>query len=343
MDRIDIQKEVHPVDFFAIADQKAGVSSEELRTKVERAREIQQERYAQESGINCNAQMTTELIQKYCILEADSLKILRETSEKYGYSARVIHKLLRLARTSADLDGEEKIRRKDIEKVLTCRDLDKSNSTEQLAEISDLSVRQRESIIRNHSLEKAKRIFEECQNKNIFVLCWDDDRYLARAKKPTDAPVVLYYKGNFREMDQTIGIIGARRCSQESKQKTVFLASECAQKKITVVSGMAKGIDSYAHTVCLNTGGYTVAILGNGLDICYPAEHNKLMKCIEEKGLLISEYPPGTHPDRYRFPRRNRLISSWSDKLFVIQAEKGSGALITAEYSRKYGREVEME
>ena len=128
MDRIDIQKEVHPVDFFAIADQKAGVSSEELRTKVERAREIQQERYGQESGINCNAQMTTELIQKYCILEADSLKILRETSEKYGYSARVIHKLLRLARTSADLDGEEKIRRKDIEKVLTCRDLDKSNS-----------------------------------------------------------------------------------------------------------------------------------------------------------------------------------------------------------------------
>lgn len=111
----------------------------------------------------------------------------------------------------------------------------------------------------------------------------------------------------------------------------------------TLVSGMAKGIDSYAHTVCLNTGGYTVAILGNGLDICYPSEHNKLMKCIEEKGLLISEYPPGTHPDRYRFPRRNRLISSWSDKLFVIQAEKGSGALITAEYSRKYGREVEME
>ncbi len=128
MDRIDIQKEVHPVNFFAIADQKAGVSSEELRIKVERARKIQQERYAKESGINCNAQMSTELIQKYCALDSESLKILRETSEKYGYSARVIHKLLRLARTSADLDGEEKIRRKDIEKVLTCRELDKSNS-----------------------------------------------------------------------------------------------------------------------------------------------------------------------------------------------------------------------
>ena len=113
MDRIDIQKEVHPVDFFAIADQKSGASSEELRTKVEKARKIQQERYAQEKGINCNAQMTTELIQRYCVLDKDSLNLLRETSEKYGYSARVIHKLLRLARTSADLDGEEKIRQKD--------------------------------------------------------------------------------------------------------------------------------------------------------------------------------------------------------------------------------------
>lgn len=128
MDRIDIQKKVHPVDFFAIADQKSGASSEELRTKVEKARKIQQERYAQEKGINCNAQMTTELIQRYCVLDKDSLTLLRETSEKYGYSARVIHKLLRLARTSADLDGEEKIRQKDIEKVLTCREQDKSNS-----------------------------------------------------------------------------------------------------------------------------------------------------------------------------------------------------------------------
>lgn len=129
---------------------------------------------------------------------------------------------------------------------------------------------------------------------------------------------------------------------QESKQKTVSLASEYAQKQIAVVSGMAKGIDSYAHTACLNAGGYTIAILGNGLDICYPSEHHKLMRCIEEKGLLISEYPPGTPPDKYRFPRRNRLISSWSDKLFVIEAGRGSGALITAEYGRKYGHEVEI-
>ena len=213
---------------------------------------------------------------------------------------------------------------------------------EYLAKMPGLNERQRKSILQNHSLENPKKIFEDCQNNNISVLCWNDRRYPPRAKKPDDAPVVLYYKGYFKDMDQTVGIVGARRCSQESKQKTVSLASEYAQKQVAVVSGMAKGIDSYAHTACLNAGGYTIAILGNGLDICYPSEHHKLMRCIEEKGLLISEYPPGTPPDKYRFPRRNRLISSWSDKLFVIEAGRGSGALITAEYGRKYGHEVEI-
>ncbi len=212
--------------------------------------------------------------------------------------------------------------------------------SKQLSGMPGLSARQRESIIRNHSLEKSRRIMDDCQNKNISILCWNDKRYPLRAKKPADAPVVLYYKGNIKEIDQTVGIVGARRCSQEAKKETVSLASEYAQKGIAVVSGMAKGIDSYAHTACLNAGGYTIAILGNGLDICYPSEHYKLMRCIEESGLLVSEYSPGTPPAKYNFPRRNRLISSWSDKLIVIQAGKASGALITAEYSRKYGRKV---
>lgn len=88
------------------------------------------------------------------------------------------------------------------------------------------------------------------------------------------------------------------------------------------------------NTICLNAGGYTIAITANGLDICYPNEHYQLMKCIEEKGLMLSEYPPGIRPSKYTFPRRNRLISSWSDKLFVIGAGRGSGALITADYGK---------
>jgi magnesium chelatase family protein len=128
MDRIDIQKDVRPVDFFGRHESNSQRTSAELRRRVESARKIQQTRYADNEGISCNAQMTTALIQQYCGLDTESLALLRTASEKYGYSARVIHKLLRLARTSADLDGEDKIRYSDIERVLECRDLDKSNS-----------------------------------------------------------------------------------------------------------------------------------------------------------------------------------------------------------------------
>ena len=128
MDRIDIQKEVHPVDYFGLNEEPPAMSSAEIRMRVEKARKIQQMRYKSEEGINCNAQMSTSHIQKYCVLDDVSLKLLKEASEEYGYSARVIHKLLRLARTSADLDEEENIRLSDVQKVLSCRDLDKSNS-----------------------------------------------------------------------------------------------------------------------------------------------------------------------------------------------------------------------
>lgn len=114
MDRIDIQKEVKPVDYFELEEKNTVMSSDEIRKKVKTARKIQQMRYKSEEGINCNAQMSTALLQKYCVLDDSSRKLLRETSEKYGYSARVIHKLLRLARTSADLEDSEKIRLKDI-------------------------------------------------------------------------------------------------------------------------------------------------------------------------------------------------------------------------------------
>lgn len=129
MDRIDIQKEVHPVDFFSLEENQNSRSSAEIRTLVKKAREIQQDRYRNEEGINCNAQIGPGLIKKYCELNEVSLKLLRETCESYGYSARVIHKLLRLARTSADMRGDDHIRTEDVEKVLSYRDLDRSNSS----------------------------------------------------------------------------------------------------------------------------------------------------------------------------------------------------------------------
>ena len=128
LERIDIQKNVAHVDFFDLEGQKSSYTSKELRETVEKARAIQQERYKHDDRVNCNAQMTTTMIQKYCKLDEECTQMLKNASEVYGYSARVIHKLLRLARTSADLAGKEQIRREDITRVLSCRDLDVSSS-----------------------------------------------------------------------------------------------------------------------------------------------------------------------------------------------------------------------
>lgn len=127
LDRIDIQKQVRPIDYFD-AKESPGISSEILKAKVLKAREIQQKRFANEPGINCNAQMNTALLKEYCELDDTANELLRATCTAYGYSARVVHKLLRLARTSADLRGNDRIDTTDIAAILECRDLDKSNS-----------------------------------------------------------------------------------------------------------------------------------------------------------------------------------------------------------------------
>ena len=128
LERIDIQKNVAHVDYFQLNSERSSHSSIELQEQVERARKIQQERFKDSEDVSCNAQMSTTMIQKYCKLDEECTAILKKASEKYGYSARVIHKLLRLARTSADLEGTERIRKEDIIRVLRCRDLDVSSS-----------------------------------------------------------------------------------------------------------------------------------------------------------------------------------------------------------------------
>lgn len=211
----------------------------------------------------------------------------------------------------------------------------------ELLKVEGITGRQIQSIAENKSLDRIWRIMDSCEQNDISVLLQNDVRYPNRAKIIEDAPVVLYYKGHFQAMKDPVAIVGARRCTQAAKCKAVTLAQQYTENGHTIISGMAKGIDSYAHTACLKAGGYTVSVVGNGLDICYPSEHKKLMECIIEKGLLLSEYPPGIKPTRYTFPRRNRLISAWAEHIVVIAAGKGSGALITAEYGRKYGRKVE--
>ena len=128
LERVDIQKWVRRVDYFDLRGKESDYTSAQMRQMVERARKIQEERYKDEEGIYCNAQMSVSHIQKYCAIDDECTAILKENCEKYGYSARVIHKLLRMARTAADVRGSADIGKEDIIKVLGCRELDKSNS-----------------------------------------------------------------------------------------------------------------------------------------------------------------------------------------------------------------------
>lgn len=197
-----------------------------------------------------------------------------------------------------------------------------------------------ERIILSRSLEEAKRILDKTFRLNIQLLARNNPMYPDKAKLVPDMPVLLYYKGLLIKNSMGVAIVGSRRCTEYGKRVVIEAASFLAHNGISVISGMAKGIDSYAHTVSLHEGGYTIAFLANGLDICYPSEHKCLMEQIIERGAAISEYPPGTQPDRCLFPKRNRLISAWSEKVLVVEAGEKSGALITADFSRKYGREV---
>lgn len=195
-------------------------------------------------------------------------------------------------------------------------------------------------ILNNKDLDISKKIIEDCYKNNIEITNIYNSNFPESVKKYVDMPIVLYYKGNINSALNGVSIIGTRRCSDYGKKVTVEAAKFLAQNNIPIVSGMAKGIDSYAHTTAIKEHGYTVAVLGCGLDICYPKEHKLLMDKIIENGLVISEYPPGTKPSNYNFPKRNRLISAISEKMLIVEAGEKSGALIIAKYARDQEKEI---
>lgn len=189
---------------------------------------------------------------------------------------------------------------------------------------------------------RAEDIIRKCTKAGIEVITRRCGRYPLRFKQLFDMPVLIYSRGQLRINDfaSSVGIVGARRCSVTGKDNAIMLATEAVGKNMAVISGMAKGVDSYAHTASIKARGYTVAVLGNGVDICYPKEHDVLYERIASSGCILSEYPPGTQPRNYMFPCRNRLIAAMSDKLYVINAGRNSGTRTTMEKCIRYGREV---
>jgi DNA processing protein len=197
-----------------------------------------------------------------------------------------------------------------------------------------------EIVSGSKSLAKAEKIMKDCNRNGISILTFDDKLYPDKVMMLRKSPVVLYYKGTLINESIGIGITGSRNCSEYGKKVAVEAAEFLASKNITLISGMAKGIDCYAHTACLNKGGYTIAVLGNGIDVCYPKENKKLMDKIIERGAVVSPFPPDTSPSKFNFPKRNYLLSGWSEKILIAEAGQKCGSMLTAALAMEHGREV---
>ncbi|HWQ61793.1 MAG TPA: DNA-processing protein DprA [Negativicutes bacterium] len=178
------------------------------------------------------------------------------------------------------------------------------------------------------------------EKKGIGVVCAADEAYPARLRRIFDPPAVLYYRGRLPRDEQLIAIVGARKASAYGRNAAAMLAAGLAEAGVGVVSGAARGIDSAAHTGALDGGGYTVAVLGCGVDVTYPPENGRLLDRIAEQGMILSEYWPGTSPQANFFPVRNRIISGLARGVVVVEAAVRSGSLITADWALEQGRDV---
>ncbi|MBQ8212515.1 MAG: DNA-processing protein DprA [Clostridia bacterium] len=209
---------------------------------------------------------------------------------------------------------------------------------ERIPEIAEKTLKR----LADKNLARASNILEQCEKLGIGMLLYTDELFPAQLRELARPPVMLYYKGtllNFKER-LTVGMVGTRRMSAYGLQNAYRIAYELARVGAVVVSGMAAGIDGVCAAAAIKGEGNTVAILGCGLDRVYPQHHRELMREIEQHGLLLSEYSPGTPPNHYHFPTRNRLISGLSRTTVVVEAGLGSGSLITAKDAISQGKLV---
>lgn len=191
------------------------------------------------------------------------------------------------------------------------------------------------------SSRSIEREIEAIEREHVEVRSVLDSRYPARLNMIADPPPLLYIIGTLTEQDElAVAIVGARRATAAGRAVTEELSHDLAEAGMTVVSGLARGIDAAAHRGALAAGGRTIAVLGCGIDRTYPSEHEQLRRQIEERGAIVSEVAMGVAPHSHHFPRRNRIISGLSLGVIVTEAAVGSGSLITARLAAEQGREV---
>ena len=183
--------------------------------------------------------------------------------------------------------------------------------------------------------------YEGAKKKGISMVCRESEQYPERLKHIFLPPLMLYFYGKLPDDEKpALAVIGARNCSVYGEEIASDFSGQLAAAGIQIVSGMARGIDGAAGRAAINERGYAYAVLGSGVDVCYPKENKLLYTCLQERGGIISEELPGTAPVSWNFPKRNRIISGLSDAVFVVEARENSGSLITVSYALEQGKEI---
>ena len=204
-----------------------------------------------------------------------------------------------------------------------------------------LDERSVESVLKTRAEFDPDRAWEEMERAGIAAICLPDPRYPRLLREVPAPPPVLYVRGALLPEDETaVAIVGTRRSTAAGREMATNLGEGLAGTGVTVVSGLARGIDAVAHQAALAAGGRTIAVLGSGPDVIYPPEHRHLAEQIIEVGAVLSDYPPGRPPDAPNFPARNRIISGLSLGVVIVEAPERSGALITADFAADQGRDV---
>lgn len=204
-----------------------------------------------------------------------------------------------------------------------------------------LSPRIVDNLIQIRKSVDLARIWDQIHAKGIRVLIREDEDYPARLREIDQPPPVIYIRGDFQDSDfWSVAMVGTRRVTAYGRQVAEDFSTHLARNGITIVSGLARGVDAIAHQAAVDAGGRTLAVLGSGVDRIYPPEHARLAEQIIRQGALISDYFPGTAPDSQNFPPRNRIISGLSLGVIIIEAGETSGALITASFAAQQGRDV---
>ena len=196
--------------------------------------------------------------------------------------------------------------------------------------------------LQEKSLEEAYSILRYCKQNRIRIYPYGHERYPDRLRNIEDPPVLLYSLGELPDLNNRlcIGMVGTRKMTEYGKENAYRIACELAGANAVVVSGMALGVDGVCACGALAAGGETIAVLGCGVSVVYPKEHERLMRAIAAHGAVISEYPPSERPNAVNFPKRNRLISGLCQGVLIIEASRRSGALITASHAIRQGREL---